>query len=485
MSLKQRLIALFALFLLLFVGIGGTVIIADARERVGAEMESVLDLAGVLIGHSGIAVAPTLRNRPAAEHIAALSALLVPARKLRHVQIRLLDRSGAVIGETGASEARDDVPGWFATLVGAQPQVRRIDLPPSDGDGSDDDGPAAYAVVAEPWDEVAEVWETACSLGSFSLLLSAGLLLLLAVAVGRALAPLRQFQRELARMEHGDFGVRLDQVGVPELAPIAAGIRALGDSLARSQSDNRRLAVQLVEVEDRERRDLARDIHDELGPSLFALKIDARELHKLARNPAAARPEQIDERGEAVMDAIESIHQLSRRVLGRLRPAVLDHLPLSDVLRDEVDRWRRQKPDIQWRLDLEGPIDSLSDPVRLTVYRVIQEAIMNAVRHAGPTDIAVSVERRATAEAERVVVSVCDDGQGRGQGGDQGGAGPSATGGFGIPGMTERVHALAGSLTVRPSEHGGTMVRAIIPTGPTGAPTAPPPETVCREGQEP
>ncbi|WP_448205852.1 histidine kinase [Azospirillum sp. sgz302134] len=457
MSLKRRLIALFALFLLLFAGAGSGVIIADARERVHAEMESVLDLAGLLVGPSGLAAASDLRNRPPAEHVAALSALLVPARKLRHVQIRLLDRSGAVIGETGASGARDDVPGWFAALIGAQPQTRRIDLPPSNGEA------AAYAVVAEPWDEAAEVWETVRDLGACAAVLSAGLLILLALAVGQALRPLRLFERELARMERGDFGVKLAQVAVPELAPIAAGIRALGDSLARTQSDNRRLAVQLVEVEDRERRELARDIHDELGPSLFALKIDARELLKLARSPEAVPPDQIDERGEAMMTAIESIHQLSRRVLGRLRPAVLDHLPLSDVLRDEVDRWRRQKPDIAWRLDLHGPLDDLSDPVRLTVYRVIQEAIMNAVRHAGPQEIAVSAERRAEAGGECVVVSVRDDG--RSEHGGQGSAGPSALGGFGIPGMTERVHALAGSLTVRPSEGGGTVVRAVIPTG--------------------
>lgn len=449
MSLKRRLIALFALFLLLFVGAGGSIIVADARERVHAEMESVLDLAGVLIGHSVSTGASNLGNRPAGEHIAALSALLVPARKLRHVQIRLLDRSGAVIGETGASEARDDVPGWFATLIGAQPQLRRIDLPPSDG------AAAAYAVIAEPWDEVAEVWETLRDLGLCAAILSAGLLLFLSLAVGRALAPLRLFQRELARMEHGDFGVRLVQVGVPELTPIAAGIRALGDSLACTRSENQRLAAQLVEVEDRERRELARDIHDELGPSLFALKIDAHELLRLARNPAMAQPDQIDEQGEAVMASIENIHQLSRRVLSRLRPAVLDHLPLSVVLRDELDRWRRQKPDIAWRLDLHGPLDDLSDPVRLTVYRVIQEAVMNAARHAGPQVVAVSTERRTEAGEDCVVVSVRDDGQG--------GAGPSTIGGIGIPGMTERVHALAGSLTVCPSDGGGTIVHAIIP----------------------
>ncbi|CAO3358290.1 histidine kinase [Azospirillum melinis] len=455
MSLKWRLTALFALFLLLFVGAGGSVIVADARERVHAEMESVLDLAGVLIGQSVATGAPNLGNRPAGEHIAALSALLVPARKLRHVQIRLLDHAGAVIGETGASEARDDIPGWFAALIGAQPRLRRIDLPPSDGEA------AAYAVIAEPWDEVAEAWETLRALGLCAAVLSAGLLLLLSLAVGRALAPLRLFQRELARMEHGDFGVRLVQVSVPDLTPIAEGIRALGDSLASTRTENQRLAAQLVEVEDRERRELARDIHDELGPSLFALKIDAHELLKLARDPAAAQPALIDEQGEAVMASIETIHQLSRRVLGRLRPAVLDHLPLSVVLRDELDRWRRQKPDIAWRLDLHGPLDDLSDPIRLTVYRVIQEAIMNAVRHAGAQTIAVSAERRAEAGAECVVVSVCDDGHG---GGVQGGAEALPIGGFGIPGMTERVHALAGSLTVRPSEGGGTTVRANIPT---------------------
>lgn len=452
MSLKRRLIALFALFLLLFTLAGGSVIIVDARQSVRAEMDSVLELASLLIEQS---LAGEVRVRAPAEHVAALQPL-VAARKLRHVQIRLLDRSGVVISETRTSGADDEVPRWFTALVGVQPVVRRVEILPAAGGAA-----AAYAIMAEPWDEVAEVWETVKALSACVAVLSAGMLLLLAVAADRALRPLRLFERELARMERGDFGVRLDRPGVPELVPIAAGIQALGDSLARTQSDNRRLAAQLVEVEDRERRELARDIHDELGPTLFALKIDARELHKLACDPAAAKPGQIDARGAAVMTAIETIHQLSRRVLGRLRPAVLDHVPLSEVLHDEIGRWRRQAAGIRWRLDLHGSLDDLSDPIRLTVYRVVQESVMNAARHAGATEVAVAVERRAGAEGDpegdHVVVSVRDDGHGA--------AGAAAPGGFGIPGMSERVHALAGALTVRPAPDGGTLVHAVIPAG--------------------
>ncbi|WP_431859905.1 ATP-binding protein [Azospirillum sp.] len=448
LSLKRRVIALFALFLLLFTAAGGGVIIVDARQSVRAEMDSVLELASLLIEKS---LALEARARAPAEHVAALQPL-VAARKLRHVQIRLLDRNGLVISETRTSGASDEVPGWFTALVGVQPVIRRVEILPAAGGAA-----ASYAIMAEPWDEVAEVWETVKALAACMAALSAGTLLMLALAADRALRPLRLFERELARMERGDFGVRLDRPGVPELVPIAAGIQALGDSLARTQSENRRLAAQLVEVEDRERRELAREIHDELGPSLFSLKIDVRELHRLAHDPAAAKPGQIDARAEAAMEAIEAIHQLSRRVLGRLRPAVLDHLPLSEVLHDEIARWRRQASGTRWRLDLDGPLDDLSDPIRLTVYRVVQESVMNAARHAGATEVAVSVERRAGHGGDHVVVSVRDDGLGAP-------ASPSS-GGFGISGMSERVHALAGTLTVQPSPDGGTLVHAVIPAG--------------------
>ncbi|OYD84977.1 histidine kinase (plasmid) [Azospirillum brasilense] len=445
----MRMLALIGLFLALLAVAGAAVMIVNARDAVRAEMASALDL--------GIAIGRAEAERGAiSDTVAALDRL-----GLRHLRF--------IAGETPPEPLGDGhaaVPGWFAAMIGVAPQAHPL---------TGADGSVLLTVVAEPQDEVAEVWEDLQSLALAMLVV--GLLLLGAawMAVGRALAPLARIEAGVQRLRAGryDSGPRGGLAGgVPELARLGSGIAALAEELAAAGRENRRLGQRLIEAQDRERRGIAREIHDELGAALFAIKVDAGRILRLSEEP---RPEafiservEIAGRARAVLSMAADVHRLSRRILVRLRPALLDQLPLGEALCGLVDEWARREPEVRWSLDIAGDetpdgLDGLDEVLRLTVFRLAQESLVNALRHARPTRVSVSVRR----SSDRVEVTVTDDGPGLAEGpavaDDEAGHG-----GLGISGMAERVRALGGTLSIGPNGGRGTRVAAFLPCVPVG-----------------
>lgn len=424
----MRILALIGLFLLLMTAAGGAVMVANARDAVRAEMASALELGRAL----GLAVTERgmLAGGPG----------MLNGLGLRHLRF--------VEGDDAAGPGMEGgrAPDWFTALIAVEPQELRL--------------AGTLRVVAEPWDEIAEVWEDMSDLAAA--VLAVGVLLLAAafLAVGRALAPLSRLESGVKRLREGDYRFAFDSGGVPELRRLGTGISALADGLAAAERENRRVGQRIVAAQDAERREIARDIHDELGAALFAIKVDAGRILRLAGERADGM--EAAERARKILDTAAEVHQLSRRILVRLRPALLDQLPLSEALAELVGDWMRRKPDVAWTLSFEPPgaaaeLDGCEEVLRVTLYRLVQESLVNALRHAVPSAVAVVLR----IDADRVEVAVTDDGPGLAPGLPGGDDPPRA--GFGISGMTERVQALGGCLTVGHGEGRGTRVSARLP----------------------
>ncbi|CAO3425670.1 ATP-binding protein [Azospirillum endophyticum] len=440
MSLRMRILALIGLFLLLMAAAGGAVMVANARDAVRAEMESALELGSAL----GLAAA---ERGEVPGGIAMLNGL-----GLRH--LRFIGAGGVPEAEPKSGPAKRRAPDWFAALIGGEPQERPL-------------AGGALRIVAEPWDEIAEVWEDMSDLAAA--MLAVGLLLMgtAHLAVGRALAPLSRLETGVERLRAGQYAFVFDGRGVPELVRLGTGIAALADGLAAAEAENRRTGQRIVAAQDAERREIAREIHDELGAALFAIKVDAGRILRLRDGGAEATEGEAAERAAKILDTAAEVHQMSRRILVRLRPALLDQFPLSEALAELADSWMRRQPGIALTLAIEPPsaaaeLDSCDEVLRLTVYRLVQESLVNALRHAKPSAIAVGV--RIAPEA--LEVTIADDGPGL-----PGGDGPGR-GGFGISGMAERVRTLGGTLSVGPAAGGGTRLSAYLPR-PTLSPPSP------------
>jgi signal transduction histidine kinase len=228
-------------------------------------------------------------------------------------------------------------------------------------------------------------------------------------------------------------------------------VRQRTAQLQQSNKDLRDLSVRLLHVQDDERRRIARDLHDSTGQALTALKLELAGIERelAPRNPQLA---------ERLASSIENARQISddlRTISYLLHPPLLDELGLGSALRWYVDGFAKRSG-ISVCLDLGGE-RRLPPEMETTLFRVVQECLINVHRHSGSATASI----RLSQEAGRIVLEVEDEG--RGISADElfditSGAAP----GVGLRGMRERIKDFGGELEIL-SPGRGTMVKAIIP----------------------
>jgi glucose-6-phosphate-specific signal transduction histidine kinase len=232
-----------------------------------------------------------------------------------------------------------------------------------------------------------------------------------------------------------------------ELDRRVAAERLLADALA----ENRRLSQQYLLAQEEERRSIARELHDELGQCLNAIKLDATAIR---RHPDAPAREIVDG-AQAIIDVSSRMFDVTRGLMERLRPVALDELGIADALRHLVSEWQRRNPGVRCTLELRGRLDELGEQINMSLYRVVQECLTNVTRHAQASAVEVSVEGSAPPHGG-LSVRVHDDGVGMPVG-----AGKRA--GLGLVGLRERVEALGGRFEVAERAPHGVEIRAEIP----------------------
>jgi two-component system sensor histidine kinase UhpB len=252
----------------------------------------------------------------------------------------------------------------------------------------------------------------------------------------------------LGSIGRGDYGVRLAGRLPPELSRLRDSFNRTAGQLAGMATENRRLNEQLLTLQEQERSDLARDLHDEVGPFLFAINIDAANVQRHAKDGHLAP---IAGLAAGIAEAVGHLQKQVKSMLGRLRPIGLAEFGLIEAIDNLIEFWRRRHPEIAYRCDIAPEAVGLGELIDTTVYRIVQESLSNALRHSRPSaiSIAVTIEDR-----DALVVTVADDGQGMS-------AEPGI--GYGLLGMSERVKALGGSFAVSSRVGAGLVVTASLP----------------------
>lgn len=266
------------------------------------------------------------------------------------------------------------------------------------------------------------------------------------VFAGSALRSLQDLGAGLTRIRRGDYATPIPVAGSPEIRQSCAEANALAATLAQLSQDNRDLLHRLVSLQDNERRDLARELHDELGPLLFSIRAGT-----IALSDASPRTGHLGNSVQEVMRSVEALQQTNRRILDRLRPLYIEELGLEASVQTLLRNFRRQAPHIGLSATIDPDLNGVDGPLAQTVYRVIQEALTNVLRHAGARNAHVE----AAIAGDALAVEVSDDG---------GGFPADNVFGRGLTGMHERVRALSGSLSLlRANER--TYVRCRLPVG--------------------
>jgi two-component system sensor histidine kinase UhpB len=446
LSIRSRLNLLIGALLILSLAANIAVLIWNANPRVRAENESIVKLTRQTVE------AATADLPDSADPVGTLKGRLDRLSGLRHVLVTLEPLDGSANAPPGLRQAlkAKRVPGWFSSLVSTERILVRMPL-------SVPGVPKAEIVIASnPADEIAEIWDAVSDTFIGGLVLIAAVFALTSLAVSQALRPVNTLSAALKRIAGGNFAVALDPTGPPELSGISSNVNELATALTRTRAENAALAEQLISLEDDERRELARELHDEFGPYLFAIRAGLATLQTDAERDASPTAAARRQTCQTILSHVSTLQQVNRRILQRLRPPALEELGLEGALQGLVALFRETHSGIAIVLSIEDliPFDARTE---LTVYRVVQEGLTNALRHAGASEITVAITRPAS---DRLAITVIDNGVGLASG---------ITPGFGLSGMAERVWAIGGTLST-PSRPGGGLELAVALPIPSSAP---------------
>ncbi|WP_018294732.1 PAS domain S-box protein [Mariprofundus ferrooxydans] len=221
---------------------------------------------------------------------------------------------------------------------------------------------------------------------------------------------------------------------------------------ARLLRENRALMRQLMQVQEDERRTLARDLHDELGQLLTGIQTRGEYITMHAIDS------KVRIMGEEIVRSTSALFDASHASLLRLRPATLDALGLSAALTELTGQWQKQA-DIVCSLRIDGDIDALDDMRAIAIYRLVQEGLTNAFRH-GKADCVNVIIRKLPAHAGRddqLWIEITDNGKGVHAEADR------TPTGMGVIGMRERVHALGGTFMLTHVPEDGVRIEAMLP----------------------
>lgn len=438
MPLRRRLVLAISLVMVvtLLVGLGLTYV--HARRKVEVEMNAAM------VGGRHIVEREVEELDATPEGSRDLPGLVRVFNGSRHISAKLVDASGAVLYQSHLDSAETTVPSLLLRVLGGNPLVyrREVTLAPR----------KRGAVILET-DARSEVGEVSGDAGlDLTILVTLFVLVLVAVnaILARALASFSPLNLAFERIGRGDYAARVVETGPPEFARLAGSCNDMARELGRIDAHARRLGLQLSKVQEEERADLARNLHDEISPFLFAVDVDAVAIKDSAAKTRDGA--EIAARAQAIREATAHMKGEVRQLLGRLRPAVASDLGIAEAIDDLVGRARTRHPRATIRASVAiRPVDPATQTV---IHHVVREALSNALQHGEPDQVDVTVAD----EADAIVVRVSDDGRGLAAAASKEPHRP----GFGVIGMRERVEARGGRFSLSESRP-GVVVEAVLP----------------------
>ncbi|GGD09696.1 histidine kinase [Aureimonas glaciei] len=375
---------------------------------------------------------------------AALAELIEELSEMRHVSATVTEEGGVERSSVPAHEARQAEedegvasPSWFTSLIHAEPRVEVFPLRFAD------DHKGRVLLESDDSDEILEVWMDFRIILPLTMGYGALILVISFVSIDLIFSRLKRVTEALDDLRGGQLETRVPITGYAEFRPLADGVNDLASHLLAKQRENQHLALRLLLAQEDERRRLANDLHDEMGPHLFGIRATAGSLKHLVEAQSTDRDGTLSETVAAIDAQARTIQEIVRRVLSNLRPMSIAKVPLCDSIGELAAEFERISPGTVFDLDCRTEDFSFGDVVDLTVYRFVQESVLNAIRHGRARRVSVALVSGPAAGAVSSLptvldVTVVDDGTG---------PPPKPGTGLGLLGIAERVEALGGSWT--------------------------------------
>ena len=297
--------------------------------------------------------------------------------------------------------------------------------------------------------EIAEAWNKTRGLMALSSVTVLAVCLLVYLSISRALRPAQTIVVGLEIMEAGRLAHRLPSFELNEWQRIGAAINQLATSQQQLLQERQKLAVKLINLQEQERRYLARELHDEFGQCLAAINAVATSIKQTATQQCPDLIADADHISRITAHMLDGV----RVLLGRLRPAEFDELGLTASLNSLVAGWNgRGAGKTRYELSIIGDCGSLPEAKAVTLFRIAQECLTNIAKHAAASKVAISL----TITQETAVLTIKDDGIATHL--------PFADStGIGLLGIRERLTGLHGQLNLAIAEPHGLIVEVCLP----------------------
>lgn len=405
-------------------------------------------------------VAAQLLNRTvwlyAAQGTPALLSFLQGTGRIRSNDITLFDKDGQALYRSPPPtyKAGRDAPDWFEALIAPTPTLQSIEFP----DGKLEVRSNASRAAIDAWD-----YAVVLVGGAAALLLAVNLLVFW--LVGRTVRPFGQIVGALEEVQRGRFDVALPALPGQEAGAIGAAFNRMVGELSRhieterravraetQLSDSRELTRWIDHHIEQERLTIARELHDELGQSVTAMRSMATSIAQRS----AGRDAQAEQAARLIADECSRLYDAMHGIIPRLTPLVLDNFGLADAITDLVERTRRAHPALALDAELALGNARLPADAALALYRAAQEGITNALRHGEAEHLTL----RLAGTSEEVALLLRDDGRGLPEGG------PPRDGHYGLRWLRERVEALRGSVTLENLPPRGVQLAVRLPLAP-------------------
>ncbi len=446
MSLKFRLNLLITLLSLAFIFVVGTILVNDTRTSIRERVEAASRVTVQLL--DTVIISSALNPEYGPTHM-VLESFLRSLGYVRSSQIMLYDARGNLLYHSPESTFRTNVhpPAWFVKLVA--PKVETVERKIRYG---------TLVVSSSAAGSLREAWS------GFSQLMWAGLVffvmlnVMVYILLRYSLRPIKHILASINRMEQGDLTTRLPEFSLPEFERIGHSLNRMAESLIaeRQLEENRQLTHLIQQHIEDERRSLARELHDELGQYVTAIKTFAVGIANKTK-PSQDNPglPDIEANARVIVSAANQIYDGMHNIVRKLRPGSLDNLGLAETLKDVVSDFQTHNPNIGIHLQLKGDLQGLGETVSINLYRIVQESLNNALKYANATTIDIFLSKSTAGDLQ---LNIKDNGIGMDfEAVDQ-------TKHFGLLGMRERVQALHGIFSVNAASNQGTAIYINIPS---------------------
>ena len=449
MSLRLKINLIFTALTLLGFMVLTLVEISATRNSVREEMEASGRIATQLLGR--------LSSFYARDDLSELVNFLRATGRVRANEIRLYDQNESLLYESPPSmyKAGRNAPAWYASIVAPPDNERIIQLPN-----------ARLVIATNPTRAVLDGWDNLTDILFAQVTLFVLADLLIFWLVGHWLEPLEKIQRGLRDIEHGGHEVRLPPLPGKEAAEMGRAFNRMAQAVedniqvrqasaeAQARLDAQREFTMLLHARiEEERAALARELHDELGQSLTAIRSIAKSL--MQHPDVIGGP--VERHAKMLFDTAGMTSDAMHRMIPRLRPIKLEGMGLVDAVRDLLTESQQNNPDLRFELTVSDAIPVLNDALELSAYRIVQEAVTNIIRHAHATHAQVTLGLQPGV----LHLRVSDNGQG-GDGADN----LKREGHYGVRGMQERAESHGGHIVFRRSAEGGLEVDVFLPLNP-------------------